>query len=505
MLRRAHVRSGGWGAFFSVDRWPPQGETITGKPPFRSFPTMFVLTPPAAGTVVALLGKAVARGADGRLRMLAVGDRVGDDEVVLTAQNGFVQIATAPAPAVHRTSQGGAAPLHGPEPVVVTPDPAAGSAALQAALRLDGLVEPAAAPARLADLTFAPAPVPRLVAVSSRHDEPDRLAPTADASRHQVAEDTALPLSLTGRDPDGAVARVFIVKVPTGGLLLTADGSPVADRTALTPAQAHELVFAPAPNFHGDPGPLQFLVEDQAGRLSTVSTVTIEVTPVNDAPRPGTLPIGPDLVAFPDPDPHLLPGTGDYRHATPEGTPVAGQVNATDVDLDPLRFGTAESPLHGQVVVDPTGRFLYTPDAGYRGEDHFVVSVDDGQGGVARSTVFVDVTAPDGSIAPAAVDARPAAAIPVGTASELPGPVALSFEDVFAWSLADPEPPATHRTDPSADVAADVLQLSSLLVGHLPVASEPALPDLRLDLGLDWGLRTSGLDLLRDGGGLPLG
>lgn len=463
---------------------------------------MFVLKPSSSGTVVALRGKAVARAADGSLRMLSLGDPVGDDEVVLTAQNGFVQIATSHGPA------GGAAPgrsVSPPEPVAPGPagDPV-GAAALQPALRLEGLAE------RVGDTGAAAGPgTPGAAPAAARHHMPgmDRLAPQADGMRYRVAEDTPLPVSLTGRDPEGGVARVFVVKVPTGGLLWTPEGDPIADRTALTPAQARELVFVPAPDFHGDPGPLQFIVEDQVGRRSNVATVTIEVTPVNDAPLPGTLPIGPDLVPFPDPDPHLVPGTGNYRHATVEGSPVTGQVHASDVDLDPLRFLAAEAPRHGQVQISEDGRFVYTPEVGFRGEDRFEVAVDDGRGGVARSTVFIDV-APGGGASPAAADDRvaPAAAIPVGAAQELPGPLPLAFDEVFAWSLAEPGLPRTHLTDASADVAADVLQLSALLVGHLPAPAAPALPDLRLDLGLDWGLRTSGLDLLRDGtGGLPLG
>ncbi|MBL8301691.1 MAG: hypothetical protein JNM26_02860, partial [Ideonella sp.] len=97
------------------------------------------MKPSSSGTVVAMRGKAVARAADGRLRMLSLGDPVGDDEVVLTAQNGFVQIATSDGAA------GRAAPgrvVSPPEPVAPVPasDPA-GAAALQPALRLDGLAE----------------------------------------------------------------------------------------------------------------------------------------------------------------------------------------------------------------------------------------------------------------------------------------------------------------------------------------------------------------------------
>lgn len=462
---------------------------------------MFVLNPPAAGHVVALLGKAVARGADGKLRMLTVGDWVADDEVILTAQNGYVQLATGPVAStatLASLASGGdrvidtpAAPPREAGPLTL---PELGAMALQAALRVDAVSDaPFAAPVRALSLASA-----ALQRTGGARAEIDRLAPEAEAiTRHTVAEDQPLALALGGRDPDGSLARVWVVKVPTGGLLYTAAGLPIGDRTALTPLEAQQLSFVPAPNFHGDPGPLQFLVEDRAGRLSDVATVAIAVTPVNDAPLPGTLPIGPDLVPFDDPAPQHLPGTPDYRYLTEAGTAVSGRVNASDWELDPLRFSTAADPVHGAVRVELDGRFTYTPDPAYRGADRFVVAVDDGQGGTAFSTVHVEVGT-TASLAEAG-----AAAIPVGMATELDASLALlGSGEVFAWSLADPGSlPAAEA--PTAwiqnDVARDVLELGSLLGGHLPAGQAAGgPPDVRLDLALDWGLRTNAADLFRD-------
>ena len=53
--------------------------------------------------------------------------------------------------------------------------------------------------------------------------------------------------------------------------------------TALTPAQAANLVFVPAANFNG-PVSISFSVTDNAGTTSVPVTATITVTPVNDAP-----------------------------------------------------------------------------------------------------------------------------------------------------------------------------------------------------------------------------
>ena len=189
---------------------------------------MFVMKPSSGGTVVALRGKAVARAADGRLRMLALGDPVGDDEVVLTAQNGFVQIATSYGAAGHAPADRVVPPSEPVAPLAVV-DPA-GAGALQPALRLDGLAERVGEAPGAAAGSGTAATVPAAV---SHHAVAgtDRLAPLADAQRYRVAEDTPLPVSLTGHDREGGVARVFVVKVPT-----VRDCTDAAVKTAAAPS-----------------------------------------------------------------------------------------------------------------------------------------------------------------------------------------------------------------------------------------------------------------------------
>ncbi|MFG5408343.1 hypothetical protein ABXN37_09740 [Piscinibacter sakaiensis] len=70
---------------------------------------------PNAGKVVALQGRAVARSPDGRLRVLQLGDWVAHDEVIITSQNGFVQLATGPdAAAAVPAAAAADAPLEAP-------------------------------------------------------------------------------------------------------------------------------------------------------------------------------------------------------------------------------------------------------------------------------------------------------------------------------------------------------------------------------------------------------
>lgn len=86
------------------------------------------------------------------------------------------------------------------------------------------------------------------------------------------------------------------------------------------------------------------------------------------------------------------PVTQDVSLSTPNSTPVAGAVTATDPDGDPLTFSLNAAPVFGTAVVNLDGTFTYTPNSGYVGPDSFTVLVDDGKGGTAISTVSISVT-----------------------------------------------------------------------------------------------------------------
>ena len=446
-----------------------------------------------------MLGQAVARSPGGELRQLAVGDRIAEGELIITAQNSFVQLSDeAPAPRPRPPAP------DGPQQVVVESD----GGSLQPALRIDGLSESIAVGAAPAAGPAAPglfgAPRPQV----------DRLAPEASSQELATLEDQGLRISLAGRDIDGTLLRYLVVQVPTGGVMYRANGQPFADGTVLSLAEARELLFMPAPDFHGDPGPLLYRSIDSSGKLSDLASIGIRVEAVNDAPRPGTQPIGPDDVAIADPTPQLLPGSGNYAYQTRSDTPLNGRVNATDVDGDPLNFSAAVEPRHGQLTVGADGQFVYRPNPGFAGADLFTLLIDDGRGGVATSTVFVEVadqatttTAAPTAGAEAEHSALPLAWLPPG-------------EDVFAWQLAEPEATEapsldTGPTDPLA--LAPMLDLRDLLQGFsdMPLEAylaprvlssplDPSPPVSALDLAVDWGLRSSGLDRLQPEAALPI-
>ncbi len=184
-------------------------------------------------------------------------------------------------------------------------------------------------------------------------------APVATSGSATGAEDSAIPVGLTGQDSDGTVVNVTITSLPAGSTLTLADGvTPVTVGQSLTPAQAASLLFRPAPDFAGSTS-IGFTVTDNQGAVSTPAPVTVTVTPVNDAP-----------VASPD--------TG----TTPEDTPVSGNLLGNDRDIDGPALSvtqfsvggntfaagsTATLPGVGTLTVNADGSYTFTPAANFNG------------------------------------------------------------------------------------------------------------------------------------------
>ncbi|MCQ4345835.1 Ig-like domain-containing protein, partial [Pseudomonas stutzeri] len=183
-------------------------------------------------------------------------------------------------------------------------------------------------------------------------------APVAQNDAVTVSEDvpfsSSISLLANDSDVDGdslsVVAGTFVT-AQGGSIVIAADGS---------------YTYTPPADFHGT-DTVDYTVTD--GSLTDTATLTLTVTPVNDAPV----------------------GAG-ASVTTAEDTPVSGQVTASDVDGDSLTFAKASDPSHGSVTVDNDGRWTYTPDPDYHGPDSFTVTVSDGQGGISSITVRITVT-----------------------------------------------------------------------------------------------------------------
>jgi VCBS repeat-containing protein len=188
-------------------------------------------------------------------------------------------------------------------------------------------------------------------------------APVAAPDTAGMPEDTPLTIqaaTLLANDSDvdgGLLTLIGVGNAVHGSVVLDGDGDPV---------------FTPAPNFNGAAS-FEYTVSDGQGGSDT-ATVTITVTPVNDAP-----------VAT------------DDAFNTPEDTPLSVLIpgllgNDTDVDGDALTALLVSGPAHGSVTLNPDGSFAYTPEANYHGADSFTYQANDGTADSNVATVSLTVT-----------------------------------------------------------------------------------------------------------------
>ncbi|MCY9850831.1 cadherin-like domain-containing protein, partial [Pectobacterium jejuense] len=64
-----------------------------------------------------------------------------------------------------------------------------------------------------------------------------------------------------------------------------------------------------------------------------------------------------------------------------------------DVDGDTLSYTVGTPPANGTLTLNgATGQYTYTPGANFNGNDRFVVTVSDGNGGTTTSTVSIGIT-----------------------------------------------------------------------------------------------------------------
>ncbi|MCR9125636.1 MAG: Ig-like domain-containing protein, partial [Rhodobacteraceae bacterium] len=134
-----------------------------------------------------------------------------------------------------------------------------------------------------------------------------------------------------------------------------------------------QLSYAPDADFTGTDS-FDYTVSDGAGGSAT-ATVTVSVTPVNDAPV----------------------AEGDNGSGAEDGGAILIDVLANDSDIDggALQILGAGTPGNGTVAivtVDGVEQLSYAPDADFTGTDSFDYTVSDGAGGSATATVTVSVT-----------------------------------------------------------------------------------------------------------------
>lgn len=186
-----------------------------------------------------------------------------------------------------------------------------------------------------------------------------------------TAEDTPLTGYVLANDSDAdgdALTATLTSRAQHGEVSLAADGT---------------FSYTPAADFFGTDS---FGYTAAADGDEVSGTVSVTVTPVNDAP-----------VASED--------TANTASATPVAVDVLA--NDTDVEGDSLTASVATQPAGGSVTVS-AGELFYTPRPGFSGVDVFTYSVSDGHAS-GSGTVTVTVAPPPLAPVPAALAAVEAA------------------------------------------------------------------------------------------------
>lgn len=188
-------------------------------------------------------------------------------------------------------------------------------------------------------------------------------APLGADDSYETLEDTTLSISARGvlandTDMEGDPLTVALLSGPShGSLFLNADGS---------------FLYSPSANFTGTDS-FTYRANDGAAD-SNIVTVSILVTPVNNAP-----------VAM-----------GDY-FSTQEDTVMSIAAsglltNDMDVESDPLSAILVSGPSHGTLALSLDGSFSYSPHTNFAGEDSFIYKANDGTADSNEVTVNLTVT-----------------------------------------------------------------------------------------------------------------
>jgi VCBS repeat-containing protein len=178
-----------------------------------------------------------------------------------------------------------------------------------------------------------------------------KVPPVAKDDSATVAEDGSATIDVQANDTHALPASVSIDTPPGHGTATVSAGN---------------VVYAPTANYNGSDS-FKYTLTDTVGHSAT-ATVSMTVTPVNDAPV-------------------AAPGS---RSATEE-TQLSNSVSATDVDNDALTFSKVADPAHGALTMNADGSFTYMPTANYAGADSFTFNASDGKANSNTATVNITV------------------------------------------------------------------------------------------------------------------
>ena len=192
-------------------------------------------------------------------------------------------------------------------------------------------------------------------------------APIASDDSATGAEDGSIVIDVLANDSDidGDALTVAATTTPSNGSVVIN-----LDQT---------VTYTPNGNFNGADS-FEYTIDDGNGGSDT-ATVSLTITPINDAPT-----------------------ATDDTASTAEDSAVVIDVlaNDSDVDGDSLNIDSVTPATNGTVAINGDDTITYTPSADFNGADSFTYTIDDGNGGL--TTAVVNITVTPVNDAPVAVD-----------------------------------------------------------------------------------------------------
>jgi large repetitive protein len=244
-------------------------------------------------------------------------------------------------------------------------------------------------------------------------------APGADFQALNLGETRATTISYLVSDRQGGFSQALIVVTVTGANEAPAALGPIPAQTGVDGAPINPIdvgsVFENPDHliltFTATGLPPGLLVDPATGIISGTLAAdaslnepyVVQVTA--NGPNGETATIAVQIGAT-----DTTPTATTDNAQTPVDVPVVIAVlaNDTDPDADPLMITGTAGPLHGSLTVNDNGTITYVPSPGYVGADSFTYFISDQQGGVAATTVTVNVGAVDG-VTPTATAIAPQA------------------------------------------------------------------------------------------------
>ncbi|WP_205298616.1 Ig-like domain-containing protein [Photobacterium alginatilyticum] len=172
-------------------------------------------------------------------------------------------------------------------------------------------------------------------------------APVAVGNTAELQEEGSFEVNVLGNDTDVDTNDRFDLTS------VTVVQSPANGQVEVTSTGA--IVYTANANYFGD-DTFTYTVKDAAGAVSNEATVTMTVTPVNDAP-----------VATPQ------------SQTLDEDTTLTLTLSGTDIEDDALVYSITESTSNGELEQLSENSWRYTPNTHFNGADSFKFKVNDGE------------------------------------------------------------------------------------------------------------------------------